>query len=153
MIKDSEVFNLKSKRQRISRRKLSTFPAQTVKKAWAAMRDPLQCSCLEKPRDRGAWWDAVYGVAQSRTRLSDLAAAAAIREGLVDMWKDFQRWLSRLAEGAWRNRILRGLQKQDQWPSLGLLEPGWKHAFLEELWLAWLSSSSRNYAKCFILFS
>ena len=29
----------------------------------------LQCSCLENPRDEGAWWAAVYGVAQSRTRL------------------------------------------------------------------------------------
>ena len=29
----------------------------------------LQCSCLENPRDRGAWWAAVYGVTQSRTRL------------------------------------------------------------------------------------
>ena len=31
--------------------------------------NPLQCSCLENPRDRGALWAAVYGVAQSRTRL------------------------------------------------------------------------------------
>ena len=31
--------------------------------------NPLQCSCLENPRDRGAWWAAVSGVAQSRTRL------------------------------------------------------------------------------------
>ena len=31
--------------------------------------NPLQCSCLENPRDRGAWWAAVYGVTQSRTRL------------------------------------------------------------------------------------
>ena len=31
--------------------------------------NPLQCSCLESPRDRGTWWAAVYGVAQSRTRL------------------------------------------------------------------------------------
>ena len=31
--------------------------------------NPLQCSCLENPRDRGAWWAAVYGVAQSRTWL------------------------------------------------------------------------------------
>ena len=30
---------------------------------------PLQCSCLENPRDRGAWWAAVYGVAQGRTQL------------------------------------------------------------------------------------
>ena len=31
--------------------------------------DPLQCSCLENPRDGGAWWAAVYGVAHSWTRL------------------------------------------------------------------------------------
>ena len=31
--------------------------------------NPLQCSCLENPRDGRAWWTAVYGVAQSRTRL------------------------------------------------------------------------------------
>ena len=33
----------------------------------------LQCSFLENPRDRGAWWAAVYGVAQSRTRLKQLS--------------------------------------------------------------------------------
>ena len=32
---------------------------------------PLQYSCLENPRDKGAWWAAIYGVAKSRTRLSD----------------------------------------------------------------------------------
>ena len=32
--------------------------------------NPLQCSCLENPRDGGAWWAAVSGVAQSRTRLN-----------------------------------------------------------------------------------
>ena len=31
--------------------------------------NPLQYSCLENPRDRGAWWAAIYGVAQSRTQL------------------------------------------------------------------------------------
>ena len=31
--------------------------------------NPLQCSCLENPRDGGAWWAAVYGVTQSRTQL------------------------------------------------------------------------------------
>ena len=34
---------------------------------------PLQCSCLENPRDGGAWWAAIYGVAQSRTRLKRLS--------------------------------------------------------------------------------
>ena len=33
--------------------------------------NPLQCSCLENPRNGGAWWAAIYGVAQSRTRLSN----------------------------------------------------------------------------------
>ena len=37
--------------------------------------NPLQCSCLENPRDGGAWWAAIYGVAQSWTWLNDLAAA------------------------------------------------------------------------------
>ena len=32
---------------------------------------PLQSSCLENPRDRGAWWAAVHGVAKSRTWLND----------------------------------------------------------------------------------
>ena len=44
--------------------------------------NPLQCSCLKNPRDREAWWAAIYGVAQSRTRLKRLAAAAPCRAGL-----------------------------------------------------------------------
>ena len=37
----------------------------------------LQCSCLENPRDSGAWWAAVYGVAQSRTRLKRLSSSSS----------------------------------------------------------------------------
>ena len=37
--------------------------------------NPLQCSCLENPRDGEAWWAAVYGVAQSRTRLKWLSSS------------------------------------------------------------------------------
>ena len=37
--------------------------------------NPLQCSCLENPRDWGAWWAAVYGVTQSRTRLKRLSSS------------------------------------------------------------------------------
>ena len=40
--------------------------------------NPLQCSCLEDPRDGGAWWAAVCGVAQSQKRLKYLAAARVI---------------------------------------------------------------------------
>ena len=38
--------------------------------------NPLQCSCLENPRDGGAWWAAVSGVAQSRTRLKRLSSSS-----------------------------------------------------------------------------
>ena len=41
---------------------------------WRRKGNPLQCSCLENPRDGGAWWAAVYGVAQSRTRLTRLSS-------------------------------------------------------------------------------
>ena len=39
--------------------------------------NPLQCSCLENPRDGGAWWAAVYGVPQSRTRLKQLSSSTS----------------------------------------------------------------------------
>ena len=38
--------------------------------------NPLQCSCLESPRDGGAWWAAIYGFAQSRTRLKQLSSSS-----------------------------------------------------------------------------
>ena len=38
--------------------------------------NPLQCSCLENPREGGAWWAAVYGVAQSQTRLKWLSSSS-----------------------------------------------------------------------------
>jgi len=43
--------------------------------------NPLQCSCLEHPRDRGAWWAAVSGVAQSQTRLKRLSSSSSSRYG------------------------------------------------------------------------
>ena len=46
--------------------------------------NPLQCSCLENPRDRGAWWAAIYGVTQSRTRLKRLSSSS--------MWLLWQQW-------------------------------------------------------------
>ena len=39
--------------------------------------NPLQCSCLENPRDGGAWWAAVYGVAQSQTQLKRLSSSSS----------------------------------------------------------------------------
>ena len=57
--------------------------------------NPLQCSCLENPRDGGAWWAAVYGVAQSRTRLKRLSSSSSstgpISSNIGD-W-DFSLWI------------------------------------------------------------
>ena len=54
---------------------------------WEIIRDgngnPLQCSCLENPRDGRAWWAAVYGVAQSRTRLKRLSSSSSSRSSFL----------------------------------------------------------------------
>ena len=44
----------------------------------------LQCSCLENPRDGGAWWAAVYGVAQSQTQLKRLSSSRSREIGGSD---------------------------------------------------------------------
>ena len=41
--------------------------------------NPLQCSCLENPRDSGAWWAAIYGVTQSQTQLKWLSSSSSSR--------------------------------------------------------------------------
>ena len=51
--------------------------------------NPLQCSCLENPRDGGAWWAAVYGVAQSRTRLKRLSRGSSRRIIALQYWFHF----------------------------------------------------------------
>ena len=40
--------------------------------------NPLQCSCLENPRDGGAWWAAIYGVTQGRTQLKRLSSSSSM---------------------------------------------------------------------------
>ena len=48
--------------------------------------NPLQCSCLESPRNGEAWWAAFYGVAQSRTRLKQLSSSSS------NSWIYAQEW-------------------------------------------------------------
>ena len=45
--------------------------------------NPLQCSCLENPRDRGDWWAAVYGVAQSWTLLKQLSSSIRVKRAVL----------------------------------------------------------------------
>ena len=48
--------------------------------------NPLQYSCLENPRDGGAWWASVYGVAQSRTRLKRLSSSSSSSSSYVNYY-------------------------------------------------------------------
>jgi len=54
--------------------------------------NPLQCSCLENPRDGGAWWAVVYGVAHSWTRLKWLSNSSSSSTLLGANW-DFSGFL------------------------------------------------------------
>ena len=58
--------------------------------------NPLQCSCLENPRDGGVWWAAVYGIAQSWTRLKRLSSSSSGSLSLPDFpeaWEGGEREL------------------------------------------------------------
>ena len=58
--------------------------------------NPLQCSCLENPRDGIAWWAAIYGVAQSRTRLKQLSSSSKQKTDYLYYvaWKAFYKKIS-----------------------------------------------------------
>ena len=48
--------------------------------------NPLQCPCLENPRDGEAWWAAIYGVAESRTRLKRLSSSSNSSNAIFDVY-------------------------------------------------------------------
>ena len=58
--------------------------------------NPLQYSCLENPRDRGAWWAAVYGVAQSRRRLKWLSSSSSFLYLFFPLFYWLFSWFSSL---------------------------------------------------------
>ena len=69
--------------------------------------NPLQWSCLENPRDGGAWWAAVYGVAQSRTWLKRFSSSSNMRETVRRGWGDLSEprlegWQRAWARVTWR---------------------------------------------------
>ena len=75
--------------------------------------NPFQCSCLENPRDGGAWWAAIYGVVQSRTRLKGLSSSSSssiseyiVMECLrtVIFWSETKLNLKALA--CWRSPVI-----------------------------------------------
>ena len=48
--------------------------------------NPLQCSCLENPMDRGAWWATVHGVAKSQTRINRHTQCKNLRDKNMDLF-------------------------------------------------------------------
>ena len=62
--------------------------------------NPLQCSSLENPRDGAAWWAAVYGVAQSQTRLKQLSSSSShMTKSVSETWNTvvWEVWLAGIA--------------------------------------------------------
>ena len=57
--------------------RLSNFTFTSLSWIGEGNGNPLLCSCLENPRDGGAWWAAVYGVAQSWTQLKQLSSSSS----------------------------------------------------------------------------
>ena len=53
--------------------------------------NPLQCSYLENPRDGGAWWATVYGVAQSRAQLKQLSSSSS-SSSMPIKWTTWKKW-------------------------------------------------------------
>ena len=80
--------------------------------------NPLQCSCLENPRDRGAWRAAVYGVAQSRTRLKRLggSSSSSSRDWSVGQFSSVAQSCPTLCDPM--NRSMPGLPVHHQLPEL-----------------------------------
>ena len=68
---------------------------------------PLQCSCLENPRDGGAWWAAVYGVAQSRKWLS---SSSKLRISVLDYIISVEAILDEATHSSFNNPQTRGLR-------------------------------------------
>ena len=62
----------------LSRARLGDFSYFSLSCIGEGNGNPLQCSCLENPRDGGAWWAAVYGVSQSQTRLKQLSSSSSL---------------------------------------------------------------------------
>ena len=63
--------------------------------------NPLQCSCLENPRDGGVWWAAVYGVTQSRTRLKRLSSSSSKVKVQVMLNKCYCHYFTEIYENYW----------------------------------------------------
>ena len=70
--------------------------------------NPLQCSCLENPMDRGAWWASIYGVTQSRTQLKRLSSSITIG---CKKFKETQQNHKDIQNAAYDNQVVKASDK------------------------------------------
>ena len=84
--------------------------------------NPLQCSCLENPRDGGSWWAAVYGVTQSWTRLKWLSSSSSgTANGMVTLGNSLYMCGSGVSNSvtlwtvAHQAPLSMGFSRQDYW--------------------------------------
>ena len=102
--------------------------------------NPLQCSCLENPRDGGAWWAAVYGVAQSRTRLKRLSSSSSKQHyqparsngHLLVLYSIKGEW----AHGTLISRCTQNTQQDWTFPQRATNSKHYENVW-KDLWLSW----------------
>ena len=92
--------------------------------------NPLQCSCLENPRDGGAWWAAVYGVAQSRTQLKRLSSSSSSSSFAYSV-KNGSKFISpflwfclypRGGSSTIRNSVYSSMESSIEWEEIPLIQ-------------------------------
>ena len=95
---------------------------------WEGNGNPLQYSCLENPRDSGAWWAAVCGVTQSQTRLKQLSSSRSIDTEIDSSMEKTGKFKNQLKSSfmVWKNFDISNKWRKE-WISQKLLGPLPKH--------------------------
>ena len=107
--------------------------------------NPLQCSCLENPRDGGAWWAAICGVAQSRTRLKWRSSSSSSRQIIWrTAWQPTLVLLPGESHGQ-RNMVGYGSQgHRDIWSDLACMQAN-NYAGLDQSTNSWVLRNDHNF--------
>ena len=132
--------------------------------------NPLQCSCLENPRDGGAWWAAVYGVAQSWTQLKRLSSSSSNARWLVSfLRKEIRTYTQEIYTQArlWETQEVMAVYKPDRsfrmkptlltfWSWITYYPPSWKEISLfclshPSLWYLVIAAAVKSLQSCLTL--
>ena len=129
--------------------------------------NPLQCSCLENPRDGEAWWAAVHWVAQSRTQLKRLSSSCSNARWLVSfLRKEIRTYTQEIytQERLWETQEVMAVYKPDRsfrmrptlltfWPWITYYPSNWKeisHFCLSHpsLWYLVIAAAAKSLQSC-----